>query len=300
MRNEISFYYNLNAIKIHQQQDKIIFYTSEKKYILCRISDEDYSTIDLYKLYNYLLTYGIYCHKIILNINNDIITIIRNNKYILLEVNMPTKKVDIEDIRYLSSFKINLNDFKNLKRENWKKLWEKKVDYIEYEISEQKNKYKDINEHIDFLIGVTETCISLLDTTNTANTFYSINHNRITSKMTTDDFYNPVEFIIDIRVRDYGEYIKNLSYVDIQIKEIEYIINNAKLNENEIILFLIRILFPSSFFDVFEKISKKSENININNEIKKIIEEYNFDKKKIYSYIKSISKIPTIEWLTSE
>lgn len=300
MKNEILFYYNLNPIKIHQQQNKTVIYTIEKKYILYKIYQDKNTITEIYKLYNYLIAYGLYCHKIMLNAYNEIITIINSNKYVLLEINKETKKIDINDIMYYTKFKINKNEFKNLERETWKKLWEQKVDYIEYELSEQKNKYINITHDYDFFLGITENCISLLDTANITNTFLTISHNRLSTKMTTDDFYNPFEFIIDIRVRDYGEHIKSILNINQQNNILERIIKYASLNDDEIKLLFIRILFPGQFFDICENASKKNIKQNIENEIKKIIENYNSYIKKIYFYTKSTLNFPTIEWLLSD
>lgn len=299
MRNEIIFYYNINPTKIHQQQNKTIIYTNGKKYILHKIYHDKKTIMEIYKIYNYLIAYRLYCHKIILNINNEIITIINNNKYVLLEINKETKKIDINDIMYFTKIKINKNEFKNLERESWKKLWEQKVDYIEYELTQQKNKYVNIKYAYDFFLGITENCISLLDTVNTLHTSFTISHNRLSTKMTTDDFYNPFEFIIDARVRDYGEYIKKELGTNQKREELERIIKYAQLNDDEIRLLFIRILFPSQFFDIYDQILNTTANINKENEIKNIINWYNSYIKKIYSYIKSTLIFPDVEWLLS-
>ena len=299
MKNEIYFYYKLIPTKIYQQKNVITFYTNKKKYMLYRLNESKIITEEKCKLYNQLLTKGIYCHKIILNINGDIVTNIRNNFYVLMEISIDTRKIEPKDIIYFMSIKINNNDFKNIKRDNWKNLWGKKVDHMEQQHSYICKKNHIYLEEIDFFIGITETCISLMNELDIISEPYSLNHNRLSPKTTTDEFYNPFELILDIRLRDLAEYIKKINGIDKKTKILRNIITNDILNETEILLLFIRVLFPSEYLDLINTDAENKNEFNTIEKRKTIMNEYCKDTKKIYQYLKGIFNLPDIEWMDS-
>ena len=295
MKNEILFYYKLKPVKIYQQQDKIVFYVNDKKYILYKI-EHDISTLEeIYKLHNQLKMLRVFCHKIILNISGNIATQIKNNKYVLIEISMETRKIQLTDLMYLMGIKIDAESFITIKRENWKKLWERKVDYIERQYESTQN-IKDIpKEIVDFFIGVTETCISLINEMPIPTTVYTISHERISPKMNTDEFYNPLNFIIDVRIRDVAEYTKRINGIANKMTLIRQLHIKRIVSDDEMAILFIRILFPSEFFDQSEE---NTENIKIKNK-NVILENPLEDIKKIYLYLKDIINLPNIEWLNT-
>lgn len=295
MKNAIKYYYNMNPAEIHRVNEKIKFNYNNKNYILYLTKKKKEELIEKYELHQILLARGIYCHKIILNINNELVTIINNNNYILLEVNVPNAMIEIKDIIYYSNVKIELGKFLHIQRQNWKKLWSDKINYFEYQINHFKQKYKKLNENSDYYIGIVENCISLFNNIGCTYNYLSINHNRINKKTTLEEFYNPLEFILDIRVRDIGEYIKSMA--DKQLITLKQILNYKILNINEIKQLFIRILYPSSFFDICDDIIDKKINEYEIEKYEEGIETREIEIKKIYHYIRSISDLPEIEWL---
>ena len=104
--------------------------------------------------------------------------------------------------------------------------------------------------------------------------------------------------IIDSKVRDVAEYLKQKFFIGEDInKDLDFFLTNTKLNTEEYILFLARMLYPTYYYDLFEKIiknkAKEMEIFNITNKVT----EYENIIKKIYKYYKSFIKIPEIEWL---
>ncbi len=299
MKNALNFFYKLNPKEIHQINKIIKFSYLSKNYILYQTNREYKELVDVYKLHKYLLAIGIYCHKIILNTNNEIITKINNKHYVLLEINIENRIININDILYMTSIVVDSNEFINIKRQNWYNLWIKKNDYIEYQISQFGKKYELIRESSDYYIGIAENCISLLN--NVSNSYnqevLTICHNRINKKTTTEQYYNPIEFILDRKVRDIGEYIKSFTNYERIIEQIKILKYNNFLKAEEIEFLFIRIMYPSEYFDIYELI--------INNALeqktmKKIINkrnDYETMIKKIYNFIRSISNLPEIEWL---
>ena len=117
-------------------------------------------------------------------------------------------------------------------------------------------------------------------------------HNRITNELF--DFKNPLNIIIDYRIRDIAEYIKyNFFYNNLEV--FDQIINKFNLNKEEYKLLFARLLLITQYYDIYEKIidEKKEEK-----EIEFIILKLNnYEKylKKIYLYLKRYIDIDNIE-----
>ena len=208
MKNAIKYYYNLDVENIHQNKKNYKFTTNEKKYLLniCTRTFEEIN--ELYNVQIYLKTIGFYTHEIILNKENNIVTNINGIPYILLKIHIPNRKININDIITMSNIPLNLNKYPRIKRDNWYNLWTKKIDYIEYQISQFKKKYPLIRESSDYYIGIVENCISILSEIKNNHEIITISHDRIDQNTNTEEFYNPLNYILDTRVRDIGEYIK--------------------------------------------------------------------------------------------
>ena len=272
MINNIKYYYGIIANDIVQKDDDYYF----DNYVLKLF----YKELNI-ELYNYLLTNKIYVHKIIYNRNNEYITYINDKPYILFYM----QKNDKINLSFLSNYNIVFNHKNNT---NWAILWSVKVDYYE----KNYNNIKDniIKESFNYFIGMAENAILLFKKINISNNI-CLCHERFSNN---DDFYNPLNLIIDYKVRDYAEYIKNEFYNHNKyyydyIKRIIY-----KYNYNDVMLFFIRMLFPSTFFDEYDNYIKQ-EKVNYNFFYKKY--EYEIYLKKIYKEIRKKYNVPTINWL---
>lgn len=300
MKNAIYYYYNLTPNEIHQINKKIKFTIKNKKYILEPIKKRLEEIQEIFELQYYLTRIGFMNNIIILNLSKQIVTKINNSDYILTETIQNTKKIEINDILIFNNINIEKNKFNKLKRDDWYNLWIRKIDYLEYQINQFGKKYKLISENSAYYIGLAENSIQLLANIEKNNIRLTIAHNRTYKTTTKDEYYNPINFIIDSIVRDISEYIKDCIINDIEIEEIldKYVYYN-KLNENEIKMMFIRILYPSYYIDMCEKIIEGQIE---EKELKKIIDKTeNIEQniKKIYIKLKKITTLPEIEWLTN-
>lgn len=289
MKNAIAYYYNLNINNIHQTNKIYKFGINNNYYVLEQIDDVDIN--EVYNLSLYLKNKGIYTHEIIMNIEKNIVTIINNKKYVLLKIkNNLDRKVNIDDIVNFSMVtNIEIN-----KKDNWYKLWINKMDYFEYQINELKNKYPLIKESFNYFSGLTETGIELLENIK-PNTTFSICHKRIKKDYTLFDLYNPLNFIIDYSIRDVSEYFKEIFLFEDPYDIIEKYI--GKLNNQQLILFFIRMIYPSFYFDTYEEIIKNNLDETKIQVIINRVDEYEKLIKKTYILIKNICSLPEIEWL---
>ena len=98
---------------------------------------------------------------------------------------------------------------KNLDCSDWKRLWEEKIDYFEYQLSQFGNKHPLIRESFAYYTGYVEMAISLLNDLPKKNNNLVLTHKRIRGNSTLYDLYDPFNFVIDHKVRDAAEYFKS-------------------------------------------------------------------------------------------
>ena len=299
MRNAIRYFYNLEPANIHQYKKEYKFHISNREYILCPYTKTIKELEEKYNIQKYINSIGIYCHKILSNNMKQLITTINNKNYVLIEIFEQNRQINIMDIIDFSNIFLNKQYFKNIDRTNWLNLWKNKIDYLEYQINQFRKTYPIIRESSDYYIGIAETCISLLSNVEGANQITTCMHNRINAETNTKEFYNPLNFVIDSRVRDIGEYLTPKLYLD---EEIIPIINNYisinKLTNNEILLMFIRIIYPSNYFDLCELIIEREVQEYALMEL--LNKNYIFEKniREIYHFFKKKITIPEIEWLS--
>ena len=297
MKNAIAYYYNLYSYDIHQINDKYKFIVNDNIYILTPCNREEINYI--YKIYETLIKYGVPLHHIVININNNIYTTINNNDYILLQVYKEyDRKIELADIINFNLMVSNIS-FENNKVIDWATLWENKIDYFEYQVNQFGKRYPKIRDSFGYYAGITETGISLYRMiNNNQNNKMIISHKRINHNSTLYDLYNPLNLVIDYKVRDVAEYFKSLFLIKENVfEDIIYYFNQNYLTGYECLIFFNRMLYPSFYFDIYEKIIESEKNIEKLDDIIKKNKDYEELIKSIYNYLAYNINVPDIEWL---
>ncbi len=291
MKNTINYYYNLNINTIHQKEKNYYFKVDNKNYLLLKCSNIE-ELDDIYRL-NMYFSQILPFHRIVLNVNNEVITKINDSNYLLLELFSNNNKINLNNIIELSNIRIPFSVDK-LKRNDWYNLWIKKVDYFEYQLSQIGKKYPLIRESFNYYVGLAENAIILVNNIDFNNIPLGLSHRRITNM--SFNLYNPLNIVIDARIRDVCEYFKFCFFNNIDISmELELFLSYNSFNIDEAKLFLARMFFPTYYFDLYEKII---DNEIDESEIKKvIIKADNYEKilKQVYYHFKN-NQI-NIEWL---
>lgn len=289
MKNALSYYYGLDVSNIHQRDKNFYFEYNNYQYILTKYENNDIK--DIYELSTYLNKIGILCHQFILNKSEQLLTQINENNYVLMKMYVERTNININDLIELNNISYKKNDF------NWYNLWIEKIDYLEYQMSQMGKKYPLIRQSFSYYIGLSENAISLIRNIKD-NLYFSLAHKRISCKDTKQELYNPLNFVVDLRIRDACEYFKSCFFNNLDINDltINYLyINN--FNYEECICFISRMLFPTYYFDAYEKIiNNEIDEIKINNIIK-LVNDYEKYLKNIYFYLRTNKNIPNIEWL---
>lgn len=306
MKNAINYFYNIIVDDIHQNEKMYYFDYMGMRYALLTYNGDVNLLKDIYNLHVEALRRGIFVHQIILNKDGQVATLINGVPYILMRVYYGDGDITLDSV--LPFLSMNFNGDVNINRTNWGELWSNKIDYLEYEISQLGQKHPEIRETFSYFIGLGETSIQLVNMINvtggkkgesTGNIIpKSISHDRIRSNDTLFDLYNPLNLVVDYRVRDVAEYFKHRYFDGYNIdSEVNSFLVNTSMTQDEYLLFFARMLYPTYYFDLYEDIISGAKD---GNELKKIINrvnDYQSLMQSIYNYYKSFLHFVRIEWL---
>lgn len=294
MKNFIEYFYDIRIDKIFYEKNYYFFtyngYTY-KLYALTREYDVNFLLYLNQKMLNNTLV-----SEIILNRNKEIISIYNENKFILIKIFVNVNKnISLNEIlflnNYLSSKKLNVN---------WGQLWEKKIDYLEELINENGKKYPLIVNSFNYFVGMTENAISYYNNISINDDInYVISHRSIKIGDTIESLYNPLNIILDYRVRDMAEYIKISFFKNNKLifKEIqEYLISN-NLNLTEIQLLVARLLYPSFYFDMYDDIMIDNQEEKILTFILANLDNYEIYLSNVIELIRQRYNVDEIAWL---
>ena len=299
MKNAIQYYYGLYPENIFQSNGSYEFDINHMHYYLTPYNRSMEELEELYRISIQLLERQIYCHQFVFNMKREIITVINHIPYVLMKVFITSKQnVTINDILFFSGLTMRDTEKSLLRRNEWKKLWMEKNDYLEYQVSQFGKRYPKIRESFGYFIGLSETGICMFNEVEEETTLV-ISHRRICSKNTLFDLYNPLTFILDYKERDIIEFWKsevlNESFL---LEDFKKFMEMLSLNKNEMIRLFARSFYPTFYFDKYEQIIDYHENEEILNEVLDKISIYEAFLKFLYFYVRERALFPDMIWLT--
>lgn len=271
MNNAILFFYNINIQEIKKIANNYYFTYLNNNYGIYSYVRDIAEAESIYYTNLDMLNKGLIGYEIILTKNNEVLFMYENTYYILMKLpKIKNRIITYEDVISFY-FPVEKNKFQNLDKSNWGYNWSGKIDFIEYQFSQVKNKFPILENSIDYFIGIWENGISYFNDNVAGPSEKFVCHKRVDTKMDLLEFLNPLNFVIDYKERDIGEYLKFFVIND------NYSVNQLNkffqgFSRNSIMLLISRILFPSYYFDLYEDIvlnERKEE------EIKNIIEKRN-------------------------
>lgn len=287
MENILNYYYHIIVDNISNNG----YFTYNNHYFCLYEYKRNIDEIDsLLFLNNYMISNKIPVNKIINNISNQPLTYHNGKYYVLL-------LIKYQEVNYYQMVSAPISkNIDLLKRNDWAYLWSKKIDYIEYQMMHIDNKYPLINDSINYYIGLAENAIMYFKMVNKNNYSLYICHRR----QNKDTLYNPLELVIDYKVRDIAEYLKEgFFYHNKTINSIKRYLYKINLNINDYLLLYIRMLYPSYYFDIYEKIV----NNNLNeNKLNIVIEKISLYEELLYEIYLIIRKnnVLGINWINKK
>ena len=289
MKIALMYNYNLESPTIYKVNEQIYIKSEKNRYMLIPIK----SANELNELYVILKKYGLsnQYYEIIQTKDNRLNILYRGIEYVLLKI----EKEDNSKIENKMQENIELkNATYMLDRSNWYFLWCKKNDYMEYKNQHIKNKYKLIDETIDYYLGMAETAIAYLNNATDIDKKLTVTHRRLEPQK----IKNPLNIIIDRKERDISEYLKYIFIEQMnnpqKIKEIILSIDPNKYSYYRI---YSRMLYPTYYFDIYDNIETGTERENKIQDLISRIDEYEIYLRDIYTIMNAKSQIKKIDWL---
>lgn len=288
MKNTINYYYNLYPSIIIKEEKGYSFFINETRYFLIPYLGDINEINKIYDMHLNLLKQNFYIHPIVLNNMGNILTLIDNKPYILMITIYYKEKININNILEFRNTKVSQQT--NL---NMAEIWAMKNDYLEYQMNQLGKKHPILRDSFSYYIGLGETAIEIMNSLKIKLPLIYA-HKRIDINDTLFDLYNPLNIIIDYKVRDVAEYLKSQFFNDGHI-DLALYLNN--LNQYEYILVLARMLYPTYYFDLYEEIiTDRKDDLEIKKIINKV-NDYEILLKQIYHHMKTFIPNIQIEWL---
>ncbi len=300
MKNELKLLYGIDDVEISKEQDVFTFSLNEQLFYFVPCKRNPKELIGLNQLGFELLSLKYPSSIIIENLNGQLCSIISEENYVLLKINtLPEQK--LFDFPF---FSLSLNaSIGNRYQNDWDTLWSNKIDYYEYQISQIGKGKEVVINSLSYYLGMAENAISYANQTNQELSFsnddLAVCHRRLYYPSYALNYYNPLSYIIDLKVRDIAEYIKSAFYngEDEILNFCKDFINNNILSPYALRMFYARLLFPTYYFDCYEQII----NFSVPEEqLIPIIEKnqkWELFLQEIYYFINKKQPIPAIDWL---
>lgn len=295
MNSFIEYFYGIKIDKVIYSDTYYSFFNNGYVYRLY-IYDGNYE--DLKKLYDISKTLvgNTLISEIIINKNNELVSIHNNTSYILIKIFVNiNKKISLDEISFVSQY-LYTNNIKV----NWGILWGNKIDYLEELINENGKKYPLIVNSFNYFVGMCENAIAYFNSITLEDNYrYVLSHKVIKFDDSVEVLYNPLNIIFDYRVRDIAEYIKNSFFNNNYnvFNELIFYLNRNHLSLTEVKLLISRLLYPSFYFEMYEDIliDNKEEKIILN--VISRLDEYEEYLDKMISFFKTNYDIDEIFWL---
>lgn len=305
MKQTINYFYKIDVDTVSENGNIYYFILDKFKYYFVPLCREEKELNEIIEVSKELKNCGIKCHDIIINKFNKVISPIGEQKYILLRICDDSKKeISIFDLINVNRKLRVSNQTRALYKNNWEELWSKKIDYFEYQIRNYGKNKSGILNTFSYYLGMAETAVIYVSKTMTEYPLneqideVTLNHRRVFFPNYQLNFFNPLSFIFDLEVRDYAEYFKSAFFAGEDIKtEFSSFLKAKKFGAHSYHMFYARLIFPSYYFDVYEKIihEETSEDDLIN--IVKRNKDYEQFLTYAYFEINKYYPLKKIEWL---
>lgn len=303
MKDTINYYYNFDLNHIFESKEYCSFNYNGDNYFFVFFNRTIDELKDLVGITKELNNKGVRVHEFVMNKDNELITKIGSNNYVLLKLNRIFKEqisffqiVELQD-------KLRLNNTNSrLYRNNWGNLWSQKIDYFEYQIKELGKNKSIILDSFSYYIGLAENAIGYVNKINKTikndNIHITLSHRRIFSPNISLNFYNPLSFIFDLGVRDIAEYLKSEFFAGgNSLLELMGFLKMRRLTNYEYHMLFARLLYPSYYFDVYENIMNNNQSEESILKIVKKVNKYEDFLRESFYEINKYTNLERIDWL---
>lgn len=303
MKEILWYYYHISVEDLQEYLEYSVFSLHDKTYYFTRVKRSKEELDDLLQVIDELLKRGIPVYSFIQNIQGSFVTIIEDKSYILLEVTEPRHEYGILDMMERNNALHLRTQKRILYRNEWARLWSEKVDYLEYQVHELGKSYPVILSSFSYFVGLAENAICYVNHVerNYPGNSYDLvlSHKRVAYPNYRLNYDNPLNFIFDIEVRDIAEYLKGMA-----LKEPRYALIDLKTyftmrkpDVYQASMLYARLLYPSYYFDLHEKIMNQDMKEDVLIPIIDQVNEYEKFMKQAWFLIREFVMIEPISWI---
>lgn len=304
MRESINYYYNFNVSEVEYWGSIYRFKYYGDSFYFVPLKRLDTELEDIILVSKELKSRGILVHDIIGNKFNEIVTNVNGGNYILLKpIGDIYEEYGLDSIiNFNNSLLLNANKSK-IYRNSWAKLWSDKLDYFEYQIRELGKDKKVILDSFSYYIGLGENAISYVNSTIAKykpddRDRICLSHKRINFPNYKLNYFNPLSFIFDLEVRDIASFIKSAFMAgENAISYLKEVLRLKKFSIYSLQLLYARLIYPTYYFDIYEKVMNDEEDEDALIPIIDKSEAYEIFLQEAYFEISRYAPIERIEWL---
>lgn len=266
--------YKIEIDDYYEYKGGIIFFLDGVRYYFVKHNYDDEFFNVLIEMIQELKTKQVYLHEFIL----DKLGRVNADGYCLMKIIIFGDEITEKEMQRFYAIR-NFNEEFYKQYVSLIELWYKKLDYLEYQVSELSNRLI-INNSFDFYLGITEEVLQYLNNFSDVSMkqYLSLAH-RSLSSFNVIDFYNPLNIIIDIYTRDLGLYVKNNQDYDYLYQFMQ----NASHDYAYYYLYA-RLILPSDYFKILE-------DILLDNQQEKELSNYINKYLEYEEYIKCIDEM---------
>ena len=304
MKEQIQHFYNLTDIALEESFDYYYFKWNQMDYFFYKLNKEKSELETILKIIKERNQKQIKTFQPIQNKYHSFLTQINQETYILFEYKNTQKEYSILDmIQCQRNQEVNKNN-SILDRSNWVYLWSEKIDYLEYQVHEFGKKYPIIINSFSYFVGLAENAICYAKQ---AQKYIHdikkvLSHRRVYYPNYGVHYDNPLNFVVDIEVRDIGEFIKYMALDNIEyaLIDLKTYIETEKTNIYNLSMLFARLLYPSYYFDIHEKIMNMNKPEDAILKIVEKVDQYEQFLKKAWHLMRSYAPIEEIKWITKK
>ncbi len=306
MKENILYAYHINVENIKEYKEYSVFAWNEKTYYFTKLKRTKEEFKELLEVIEELEKKQIPVFSFIMNVNGSYLTLVNNENYVLVEVTNPLHEYSLVDMLERNSSLVLNAKTTALYRNSWGNLWSEKIDYLEYQVSEMGKKYPIILNSFSYFVGLAENAICYVNniTANfdVKNMPIILCHKRISFPNYRLNYDNPLNYIFDLEVRDVAGYLKNMAFTDedLPLIELKAYLDLRKPDLVTCSMLFARLLYPSYYFDLHEKIINEDEEEEKLLLIIDQVEKQEKFLKKAWFLIRNYAPIEPIDWLIKE
>lgn len=300
--------YNVYDIELIENSEYSYFIFQDKLYYLVPYARSEQELKELVSLNEELLGKGIPTGKFVLNNHNSYITFYNGKQYVLLETQAGSnQEYNVLDMIHFAD-KLVIGSKKSiLYRNHWAELWSAKADYFEYQIRQLGKDKPIILNSFSYYIGLMENAIAYVNNTTkkyklSVNEHITLQRKRVVFPNIALNYFNPIHYVIDIEVRDIASYFKSLffnSYEDL-FTEVYTYLKRRKLGMLGYQLLYARLMYPSFYFDIYEKVMEGEMEESAILPIINKVEDYELFLRDMYQILFKFAPIERVEWIVNK